>query len=387
MENITRLTESQLNVIVTKILKEQQYQLPSLTNPYNFNYSPNFLHVNNMCWKNNIKGCIKDNVYTNFDSSYDYKLSKGVWYTKRKGSNNWIDLTNHPNKDIREKSLSILNSKLEKVKKGEKVIKKDDKVIKKDDKESKFKGSEPGKILPSLINTGFKIDRSSFENNLGYFVRKCSQVGCAEFTYDMIGNVFGDAWQAYSKFQQYANVTPELVKKMTDVFNSINKTGMPSLNDKSVNDSKSKNIVSSLVPSNQQQFNKLPLGAVVGLYYPDSSNFDLAFFQSAVGMSRDNAGKWVQVQQPYFCKLQDKCNATLWKRKDENKSINFAPNDTLQSGKSFIPNTHIGFVGYIDSKGERYIVHNVHQSVFAFPVSKMNKNTLSIVWAGTPKIK
>ena len=380
MENITRLTESQLNVIVTKILKEQQYQLPSLTNPYNFDYAPKLFHINNVCSKNKSKGCIQDGDYPNFDKNYNYRLSKGVWYTQRKGSDNWIDLTNHPNKDIREKSLSILNSKLEKVKKGEKVIKKDD-------KESKFKGSEPGKILPSLINTGFKIDKSSFENNLGYFVRKCSQVGCAEFTYDMIGNVFGDAWQAYSKFKQYANVTPDLVKKMTDVFNSINKTGMPALNDKSVNDSKSKNIVASLVPSNQQQFNKLPLGSVVGLYYPDSSNFDLAFFQSAVGMSRDNSGKWVQVQQPYFCKLQDKCNATLWKRKDENKSINFAPNDTLQSGKSFIPNTHIGFVGYIDSKGERYIVHNVHQSVFAFPVSKMNKNTLSIVWAGTPKIK
>jgi len=133
MKNVIRLTEYQLNDVVTKILKEQ-YELPSYKNPYNFDYSPKLLHVNNVCSKNNVKGCIKDNVYTNFDSIYDYKLSKGTWYTKRKGSNSWIDLTNHPNKDIREKSLSILNSKLEKIKKGEKVIKKDDKVVKKDDK-------------------------------------------------------------------------------------------------------------------------------------------------------------------------------------------------------------------------------------------------------------
>ena len=256
----------------------------------------------------------------------------------------------------------------------------------KQNKQAKLTSSETGQTLPSLVKTGFDIDKSSFKSDLGYYVRKCTQLGCAEFTYDMIGNTFGDAWQAYSKFNQYANVTPDLVKKMTDVFNSINKSGMPTLNDSSVNDDKSKNIISSLVPSDQQQFNSLPLGAVVGLYYPDSSNFDLAFFQSAVGMSRDNQGKWVKLKQPYFCKQSDKCGDTLWKQNDENKNINFVPNSTLKSGKSFIPNTHIGFIGYIDSKGERYVVHNVHQTVYAFPISKMSRNTLSIIWAGTPKI-
>ena len=301
---------------------------------------------------------INDGVYTNFDKVYDYKLLKGVWFAKKKNGTKWVDLSNNP------KAISILTGKLNEYLKIKKVIDPNIKINQND----KFKSNEPGQTLPSLVKTGFKIDKTSFANNLGYYVRKCNQKGCAEFAYDMIGNVFGDAWQAYSKFQQYANVTPDLVKKMTDVFNSINKSGMPRLNDVSTNDTKSKNITSSLIPSDQKQFNNLPLGAVVGLYYPDSSNFDLAFFQSAIGMSRDNEGKWVKLRKPYFCKQSNKCEDTLWKQNDENKNINFVPNSTLKKGKSFIPNTHIGFIGYIDNKGERYVVHNVHQTVYAFPI-------------------
>lgn len=441
MKNIIRLNKKQLDSLVNQLLSEQ-FKNPTLNAGHFKKSKPNF-------YKDYIEH-MSDGVYTDFDRSYDYKLYGGVWSAKRKNGTKWIDLTDYPkaikiltqkleqhfdqpypkpNPKVNDDKVDPLNSPFKNKIQGNlfrkfvdkyytnigikfkldlsgpfnspNIIKSANEIVTsktygkiklsdlffKLNKEVKLKGTEPGETLPSLLNTGFKIDRSSFENNLGYFVRKCTQKGCAEFTYDMIGNVFGDAWQAYSKFQQYANVTPDLVKKMTYVFNSINKMGMPTLNDVSVNDSKSKNIITSLIPSDQKQFNNLPLGAVVGLYYPDSSNFDLAFFQSAIGMSRDNAGKWVQVKRPYFCKQQDKCDSTLWKQNDENKNINFKPNDTLQGGKSFIPNTHIGFVGYIDSKGERYVVHNVHQSVFAFPVSKMNKNTLSIMWAGTPKIK
>ena len=70
----------------------------------------------------------------------------------------------------------------------------------KQNQQAKLTSSEAGQTLPSLVKTGFNIDKSSFKSNLGYYVRKCTQVGCAEFTYDMIGNAFGDAWQAYRKF-------------------------------------------------------------------------------------------------------------------------------------------------------------------------------------------
>ena len=72
----------------------------------------------------------------------------------------------------------------------------------KQNKQAKLTSSETGQTLPSLVKTGFDIDKSSFKRDLGYYVRKCTQLGCAEFTYDMIGNTFGDAWQ-------YSNVTPD----------------------------------------------------------------------------------------------------------------------------------------------------------------------------------
>jgi len=57
----------------------------------------------------------------------------------------------------------------------------------------------------------------------------------------------------------------------------------------------------------------------------------------------------------------------------------------LKGGKSFIPNTHLGFIGYIDENGVPYVVHNIHKKVYAFPVDKMKKGkTLAIIWAGNP---
>lgn len=379
IENFNKLVENKLGdvkpLISEQSVSDSGEKFTKEFSKYNKSIEfPNLTHVYNMCSTSNSAGCTRDGLYSNFDKKYDYKLSNGVWYAKRKEGNKWIDLTNHPDKSIREKSLTILNNKLAELKQGKKTT-------------DKQKSSERGSILPSLEKTGFKVDRTSFNKNLGYFVNKCTQVGCAEYTYDMIGNVFGDAWQAYAKFKKYANVSPNLVKVMTDTFNAINKNGMPTLNDSTPYDDQAKEIIKSIVPSNQSQFNSLPLGTVVGLYYPDSSNFDLAFFQSAVGMSRDNEGSWVQMNKPYFCKKGDDCDQTLWSQKDVHKNVKFVPNDTLKGGKSFIPNTHIGFIGYIDDKGERYVIHNVHQKVYAYPVSKMNKDSLSIIWTGSPKVK
>lgn len=302
-----------------------------------------------------------DVVVTNFDKEWDYKKMGDQYYAKRKNSSQWI-LT----KGETEQAIKNIVFK-----------QKTDKTI---------KHGDDGKTLPSLLKTGFKINKDEFYPDLGYFVNKCTQHGCAQYTYDMIGSVFGDAWQAYKSFKKFSEINSETLKQMITVFNNINKNGMPSLDEKTANDAMAKNILQSLIPSDQSQFNKLPLGTVVGLFYPKSSNFDLAFFQSAIGRSRDNEGNWVQIRKPYFCKQSDKCDDTLWDPSDLKKGVQFKPNKVLKSGQSFIPTTHVGFIGHIDKNGERYVVHNVHQSVFAYPVSKLNKNTLSIVWAGTSKI-
>jgi hypothetical protein len=36
--------------------------------------------------------------------------------------------------------------------------------------------SEPGKTLPSLVKTGFKINRDRWEPDLGYFIDKCTRI-------------------------------------------------------------------------------------------------------------------------------------------------------------------------------------------------------------------
>ena len=252
----------------------------------------------------------------------------------------------------------------------------------KQNKYVKQKGDEPGVTLPSLIETGFKVNRFNWKPDHGYYVDKCTQEGCAQYTYDMIGKKFGDAWQAYRSFDITKKISSNQLITMQKLFNSINKAGSPELNVETNNDATAKAFLQSLVPTDQSQFKNLTLGTVVGLYYPQSKNYDLAFFQSAIGKQRMEDGSWYPLRSPYFCSNKEKCTDTLWKPNQENKT--FYPGSTLRSGNSFIPTTHIGFIGYIDESGTPYVVHNVHKTVYAYPVSKMSKNTLSIIWAGDP---
>lgn len=257
------------------------------------------------------------------------------------------------------------------------------KLFFKQSKKAKYVSDEPGKTLPSLVKTGFHIDTNNFDPDKGYYVNKCTQEGCAQYTYDMIGKKFGDAWQAYQAFDVNAKVDADTVKQMVKLFNDINKSGSPQINQGTANDETAKNILYKLIPD-QSKFSDLGLGTVVGLYYPDSENFDLAFFQSAIGKFRDSSMNWYPIRSPYFCKDGSKCSSTLWKVGDEG-SGSFVAGPTLKSGKSFIPNTHLGFIGYVDEHGVPYVIHNIHKKVYAFPVDKMKKGkTLSIIWAGNP---
>jgi hypothetical protein len=254
----------------------------------------------------------------------------------------------------------------------------------KEHKKVKFLSDEPGQTLPSLVKTGFKINKENWSSDEGYYVDKCTQEGCAQYTYDMIGDKFGDAWQAYKSFNAYLNVSSSTVKKMEVLFNNINKVGFPSLNEETQNDIAAKNLLISLTP-NQNQFKNLELGSVVGLYYPNSSNYDLAFFESAIGKAKDNEGNWVSIKNPYFCTDPSNFEKTKWTLKDIKSDKTFKASPTLKGGKSFVPNTHLGFIGYIDDRGERYVVHNVHKTVYAYPISKMVAGkTLSIIWSGSP---
>jgi peptidoglycan hydrolase-like protein with peptidoglycan-binding domain len=243
---------------------------------------------------------------------------------------------------------------------------------------------DSGKTVEKLQQKGFHVNtKGKFEPNKGYFVFSCKESGCAQFTNNMLDTSLGDAWQAYTKFNAEVNVSPQIVNQMTNLFNKMNQSGqIPALDKVTPFDGEAKAIVQQLIP-NQSKFQNLPLGTVVGLYYPGSKNYDLAFFQSAIGKSRDEQGKLHDViSKPYFCKNPKNCSSTTWTENDLKKNVKFYPGNTLSSGKAFTPNTHLGFIGYVDKNGTPYVVHNVHNQVFAYPVNDLSPDGLSIIWAG-----
>ena len=237
------------------------------------------------------------------------------------------------------------------------------------------------KISPKLKELGFTIDFNDFNKNKGYYVTKCVQKQCSEFTGDMLGTTFGDAWHAAEQLNVKLNVNPSTVNKMTNLFNKINQSGeIPKLDKKTNFDSEAKEIIYNLIP-NQSSFQNLPIGTVVGLYYPLSSNYDLAFFQGAIGKTRTSKGKLVDViAYPYFCKNVNDCKDTAWSQNDLGKKNKFVAGNTLKSGKSFAPVTHLGFIGYKDKNGVPYVVHAIHNQVFAYPTNKLGDG-MKIVWS------
>ena len=237
------------------------------------------------------------------------------------------------------------------------------------------------KISPKLKELGFTIDFNDFDKNKGYYVTKCVQKQCSEFTGDMLGTTFGDAWHAAEQLNVKLNVNPSTVNKMTNLFNKINQSGeIPKLDKKTNFDSEAKEIIYDLIP-NQSSFQNLPIGTVVGLYFPLSSNYDLAFFQGAIGKTRTSKGKLVDViAYPYFCKNVNDCKDTVWSQNDLGKKNKFVAGNTLKSGKSFAPVTHLGFIGYKDKNGVPYVVHAIHNQVFAYPTNKLGDG-MKIVWS------
>ena len=347
MKNVIRLTEYQLNDVVTKILKEQ-YELPSYKNPYNFDYSPKLLHVNNVCSKNNVKGCTQDGVYTNFDKDYDYKLSKGVWYTKQKGSMDWIDLTNHPNQNIRRKSLEILNQKIANVKKGGQVVKKDDKIIKKDDKIVKkdsnynciaISKEECSKISPTqdtILSSKHKETRCSA------YMHKC----LSQFDSQLSS---GNAWSVFVnnkglgpiKYNMYSDGTVNWNQIYKDVkINKLNNKKCDNLtyDESDKQDKSGANVVEKSMPMKSGvNLKSLELGDMVGIYLHTSPNKGYAFCERALGRKLDDKGNMLD--------------------KDP-----------------FTYNTHVGFVGAIKN-GVPIIIHNIHGTHHATPATKLLSKT------------
>ena len=345
MKKVIRLTEVQLNNIITKVLKEQ-YELPGVKSPFEM---PKLLHVNNVCSKNNVKGCAKDGVYTNFDKSYDYKLSNGIWYTKRKDSTEWIDLTNHPDQNIRRKSLEILNQKIAKVKQGGNVVKKNDTVVKKTNvpikKDSKYNciaisKEECARISPSqdtILNT-----KADSETRCSAYMYKC----LSQFDSQLAS---GHAWDIFwmnkglgpIKYNMYSDGTINWNQIYNNMkINKLNNKKCTNLNhDESDKEDRSgAEVVEKSIPMKSGvNLKSLELGDMVGIYLHTSPNKGFAFCDRALGRKLDNKGN-----------MLDK--------------------------EPFTYNTHVGFVGAIKN-GVPIIIHNIHGTHHATPATKLLSKT------------
>jgi peptidoglycan hydrolase-like protein with peptidoglycan-binding domain len=265
---------------------------------------------------------------------------------------------------------------------GKPSVKDNTNVEKQNKTDNKVKTQTKAEIVPKLKEQGFTIDYNDFNKDKGYFVTKCKQKQCSEFTGDMLNKTFGDAWHAKENLDVKVNIDANTVKKMETLFNRMNNSGViPSLEQKTPFDSEAKEIVKKLIPD-QSKFQNLPIGTVVGLYYPPSSNYDLAFFQGAIGKTRTSGGELKSIiSHPYFCKNLNDCKNTVWTEKDLGRKNKFVAGNTLKSGESFAPVTHLGFIGYKDKNGVPYIVHNIKHDVYAFPTNKLNTDGLQIIWS------
>jgi peptidoglycan hydrolase-like protein with peptidoglycan-binding domain len=211
--------------------------------------------------------------------------------------------------------------------------------------------------------------------------------GCSQYVREKTGAWQGNAWHAYRLKNSYPNkvdgfrtiFTPENQKKMAEIFQKINSQSS-GLNESGIQSSNTwgdiKSLINSAVPD-QSSFSQLKLGDVVGIYYPSSQHHGEAFFQGATGLGSNGE---TAHNGPYFRVDLGNGKSRPWEIGDIGKNVKIIPGNGLKQGDRFGFNTHLGFVGAKDPKGEPIIYHSVNGTVNATPLSKMGGN-FKLVWA------
>jgi hypothetical protein len=303
---------------------------------------------------------LNEQVFTDFDSVWDYKKDGDKWLTKKKGANKWIDISDRP------EAVNKLNSKYFP----------DGKVgsdVKKGEQGKKSQVSKPvvkkNILVSDTANPDYiqKLNPDKLDSTRSTKILNIpEQTHCAQFVNDFnqikkrtSANV-GDAWIAKDNsklgamvYNIFQGLNANLRTKVIDLWQEIHKRGGgkslgPGM--KSV-----KSIITELIKSKPFSNSKTPLklGDVVGIYYPPSEHHEEAFYQAG----RD---------ANYFIK----------------KGNEFIPGKTIQSGESWGMNTHLGTVGAIVNN-QPMIFHNIGGKVFADPFDKIRDGG-KIAWVRRP---
>lgn len=221
-------------------------------------------------------------------------------------------------------------------------------------KEYSSKKDTKGKIsVMSGINPEYlkqvdwkKLSTNDSTNN----VCRADTTECAQFLNnwdDRISSV-GNAWTAYRNdtvmgptvYSSFKGLDPTTVKNVISLWQDINKNGGGKQNGPYL--SKVKNIVDKLVPKMGTYPNLKP-GDYVGIFYPDSTHHEEAFYQGG---------------EAWF--------------------VDGKPGKNIKSGNGWGMNTHIGIVAAVKD-GIPLVFHNISGNVISDPASK-----LRIAWVKRP---
>lgn len=361
---------------------------------------------------------------------WEYKKSGDSYFTRKKGTDDWIETSGAIRKNIKDKVFGKISSKTDKTldhsksssfpiknrKDGDKfrawVNSKYPKVAKSLDldRSGSYNNSyikkawayeiKPGITLGSIATKAVKLDPSissssieisdtansellnkmNFGNiNTGSSSLMCriDNRECAGFVNDYSDKIdyVGDAWHAHNNdslgkriWTSFHNLNPSIIKKINDLWKKIHENGGGKKNGK-YNQTASK-LVDSIVPKSFPSNIKLKINDVVGIYYPPSKNHEKAFYRGGAPSSIEGGN-----ERGYFINKNNP--STPLKIGDEPKEGN-----TISSGNAWGMNTHVGIVGAI-KESTPIIFHNVDGSVYADPIGKI-KGGGRIAWVRRP---
>jgi len=222
---------------------------------------------------------------------------------------------------------------------------------------------EMKKFLPKLLAGRYAI------------VGQTDAPGCAEWVNRQTGSTKGNAWHMHRLASKTAfkDIDSETSLKLASIFSKINKN----TEDITKYNNVIRDIVKNLVPE-QDQYNNLNLGDIVGLFHYDSKMHAIAFFESGTGTTNKGEGSLVN-PGPVFSTAE----GTKWNKAMLGQDKSFKPN-TVFFNEGLGLNTHVGIVG-AKINDEPVIFHNISGDIYASPLSALKpiSGRDAIVWTAT----
>ena len=382
MKKIIKLTESDLEMIVKKVLKEQSVineiasdaedldgsQESVNTEISNFNQvAPRSQKQNMIAIQQKLKslgydlgtyGPNKDGI----DGNYGRRTLAAIKSFQTKNgvkSTGWVGTVTAPLLGVDPMNSNVSSGKKTPVKSSVQQTKVDPKTKKPIVKTSNKLQTGPTKdsLLSPSIDVKFKnqFNIAKLSDTDSTYVCKAGQTQCGKFVNEFSKKLdyVGNAWLAHDVDQvgtrvmsSYTSLNPQQVEKVYNIFKQIEKQGGPQ-------ERKAGGQVENIKNLNKELFKpvsaaSLKVDDVVGIYYPPSGHHEEAFHQ---------AGK------PYF--VSDGKGG--WKK-----------GGNIQKGKGFGMNTHVGIVGG-KKNGVPLIFHNIGGDVYSDPYNKLRDGG-KIVW-------